>query len=183
MRSLIGLLCATLVACGGSNTDGSTTPARPAPSAKPAPVPAKKDPQLAMAHPELDPGLTTVPSRHSFADTVSRLQAAIKSKGLTVFATIDHSANAQKAGLSLEPTAVIIFGKPQVGTQLMKAKRTVAIDLPQKMLVWQDGAQVKITYNDPYYLMTRHDLSAKKALLQKVRGLLEKLANGVGQSN
>lgn len=156
------MLCAALAACSGSDAPDKPTTPKPTTTA-PAPRPA--------------PGLKSVTSQHDFADTVSRLEAAITKKGLRVFTKIDHAANAKGAGLQLPPTTVIIFGKPQVGTQLMTVNRRVAIDLPQKMLVWQDGATVNITYNDPAWLKARHGLDAKAALLDKVSGLLGALAN------
>jgi len=161
MRIWTLVLCTAVAACGGSAVEDRTT------------TPAKAPATATTA----DPGLKTMVSQHRFADTVTRLEAAITGKGLRVFTKIDHAANAKGAGLALPPTTIIIFGKPQVGTELMATSRSVAIDLPQKMLVWQDGTTVNITYNDPAWLQARHGLDAKAALLKKISGLLGAVAN------
>lgn len=126
-----------------------------------------------------DPGLVIVDSDQPVAATVERLRGDIEAKGLKVMAVIDHAANAAGAGLELSPTQVIIFGKPEVGTKLMLAQRTVAIDLPQKMLVWQENGQTKIAYNDPKWLLARHGVTGlPSAMPTKIRGLLDSLAAG-----
>lgn len=162
-RHMATVLVCALIGCAGgkAGTNTTTRPISPPPAA--------------------DPGLKTVQSKHTFADTVSRLEQAIQAKGLTVFTKIDHAGNASKADLTLPPTTVLIFGKPQVGTQLMNTSRTVAIDLPQKMLVWQGGGTVKITYTEPAWLQKRHGLDSKAALIQKVSGLLGALAKGAAE--
>jgi uncharacterized protein (DUF302 family) len=102
-------------------------------------------------------GLVQVPSRYSVNDTVKRLQAAFTEKGLEVFALIDHSGQAQKVGLEMRPTKVLIFGSPKAGTPLMVAAPSLAIDLPLKALVAEDaGGKVWVTYNSPEYLQQRH---------------------------
>ena len=107
--------------------------------------------------PEVD-GLVTRESPHDVAGTVARLEGALEANGLTVVATVDHSANAASAGLELPPTYLVIFGNPNAGTPLMQASRTIGIDLPQKMLVWEDAGIVYVAYNDPAYLAERHGL-------------------------
>jgi uncharacterized protein (DUF302 family) len=107
-------------------------------------------------------GLIQMPSRYSFNETVDRLQAAFAEKNLRVFAVIDHSAEAEKVGLPMLPTKVVIFGNPTGGTPLMVAAPTLAIDLPLKALVAEDAAgKVSVTYNSPEYLQERHGVSSE----------------------
>jgi len=102
-------------------------------------------------------GLVQVASPYSVDETVRRLQAAFAQKGLQVFAIIDHSGEAEKAGLKMKPTKVLIFGSPKSGTSLMLAAPSLAIDLPLKALVAEDGAgKVSVTFNSPEYLQERH---------------------------
>ena len=106
---------------------------------------------------EKDNGLILVPSPHSVDETVGRLQAAFAEKGLHVFAVIDHSGEAEKVGLKMLPTKVVIFGSPKGGTPLMVAAPSLAIDLPLKALVAEDAeGKVSVTYNSPDYLRDRH---------------------------
>ena len=106
-------------------------------------------------------GLIRVPSRCSVEETLQRLQTAFMAKGLQIFALIDHSGEAEKAGLKMLPTKVIIFGSPKAGTPLMLAAPSLAIDLPLKVLVAEDAnGKVSVTYNDPEYLRDRHDFPA-----------------------
>ncbi|RPJ48964.1 MAG: DUF302 domain-containing protein [Betaproteobacteria bacterium] len=103
-------------------------------------------------------GLITVKSPHSVKDTMDRLEAAAKGKGLNVFLRVDHAAGAKKVGKNLRPTELLVFGNPQGGTPLMECAQTSGIDLPLKALAWQDaGGQVWLGYNDPQYLAKRHD--------------------------
>jgi len=102
-------------------------------------------------------GLVQVASHYSLEETVRRLQAAFVAKGMQVFAVIDHSGEAEKAGLKMRPTKVVIFGSPKGGTPLMVAAPSLAIDLPLKALVAEDGqGKISVTYNDPAYLKERH---------------------------
>jgi uncharacterized protein (DUF302 family) len=102
-------------------------------------------------------GLVQVVSHYSVEDTVNRLQAAFAEKGMQVFAIIDHSGKAEKVGLTMRPTKVVIFGSPKGGTPLMVAAPSLAIDLPLKALVAEDVAgKVSVMYNDPAYLKERH---------------------------
>jgi uncharacterized protein (DUF302 family) len=104
-------------------------------------------------------GLVQVASHYSVDDTVQRLQAAFSGKGLQVFAVIDHSGEAEKVGLKMRPTKVLIFGSPKAGTPLMVAAPSLAIDLPLKALVAEDvDGKASVTYNDPEYLKERHGL-------------------------
>jgi len=102
-------------------------------------------------------GLVVVASKHSVDDTVARLEAAFREKGMQIFAVIDHSGEAGKAGLKMPSTKVVIFGSPKGGTPLMLAAPSLAIDLPLKALVAEDAnRKVTVTYNDPDYLRERH---------------------------
>ena len=113
-------------------------------------------------------GLITIPSNFSVKETVDRVIAAVQSKGLTVFARIDHSANAIQQGLQLRPTELLIFGNPNAGTVLMQDFQTCGIDLPVKTLAWEDEiGNVWLTYNDLNWIAERHDLTEKSALAIK----------------
>jgi uncharacterized protein (DUF302 family) len=104
-------------------------------------------------------GSTTIRSSFGPKDTMNRLEAAIKAKGLTVFARIDHAAGAAEVGLPLRPTELLIFGNARGGTPLMQAAQTIGIDLPLKALVWQDASGgTWLSYNDPSWLAQRHGL-------------------------
>jgi uncharacterized protein (DUF302 family) len=107
-------------------------------------------------------GLVTVRSNHGPKDTMARLEAEVKAKGLTVFARVDHAAGAAAAGLPLRPTDLLIFGNARGGTPLMQAAQTIGIDLPLKVLVWQDEAgSTFLSYNDPAWLAKRHGLGSE----------------------
>ena len=102
-------------------------------------------------------GIVTSQSRYSFAETVEKLEALLKEKGIKLFTIIDHSDEAASAGLSMPPTKVLIFGNPKGGTPLMLAAPSTAIDLPLKILVAEDAqGKVWISWNDPAYLQQRH---------------------------
>ena len=106
-------------------------------------------------------GLVAVKSPHSARDTMNRLEATVKERGLNVFARIDHAAGATRVGKTLRPTELLIFGNPQGGTPLMECAQTAGIDLPLKALVWQDEtAQVWLGYNAPAFLAQRHGVPA-----------------------
>jgi uncharacterized protein (DUF302 family) len=103
-------------------------------------------------------GLVAVKSPHDARATMDRLVTLLEQKGMTIFARIDHAAGAAAIGRSLRATELVIFGNPQVGTQLMECSQTTGIDLPLKALVWQDAAgQVWLGYNDPVFLAERHE--------------------------
>jgi uncharacterized protein (DUF302 family) len=106
-------------------------------------------------------GLLQISSHYSVDETVSRLQSIVTEKGMKIFALIDHSGEAEKAGLKMRPTKVLIFGSPKGGTPLMVAAPSLAIDLPLKALVAEDeNGKVSITSNDPQYLQQRHNVPA-----------------------
>ncbi|SDG29252.1 Uncharacterized conserved protein, DUF302 family [Limimonas halophila] len=122
-------------------------------------------------------GLIKVKSEHSVETTLDRLASALESKGLTVFARVDHRENAKGADLDLPATQVLIFGNPKLGTPLMQAQRSVAIDLPQKALAYQDDeGQVWLAYNDPAYLAERHGLTTRDGVLDKIGKALKAFA-------
>lgn len=123
-------------------------------------------------------GIIRLSSSHSVDTTADRLVNLLESKGMTVFSRINHAAAAQKIGIDLRPTTLVIFGNPKVGSPLMMCNQSIAIDLPQKALITEDAqGQVWLSYNDPTYLKDRHQLSGCDKVLQKVSGALNKFAN------
>jgi uncharacterized protein (DUF302 family) len=107
-------------------------------------------------------GLTTLPSTFGAKETMDRLEAEIKASGMTVFARIDHAAGAAQVGLSLRPTEVLIFGNAKAGTPLMQSNQSIGIDLPLKVLVWEDASgKAWLSYNEPSWLAKRHGLGAQ----------------------
>ena len=123
-------------------------------------------------------GLTTVPSSFGPKETMDRLEADIKGKGLTVFARIDHGAGAAEVGQPLRPTELLIFGNARGGTPLMQSVQTIGIDLPLKALVWQDSSDVTwLSYNEPAWLAQRHGLSgATDAVVGNLTAALDAVA-------
>src|SRR5207244_5136401 len=131
--------------------------------------------------PHRDNGIITRPSHHSVDQAVERLQALLRAKGVTLFALVDHSGEAAKVGMKLPPTKLVIFGNPKAGTPLMLAAPSVAIDLPLKILVWEDAqGKVWLSYNSPLYLQQRHGLP--EALLPNI-AVVEALARAAGASS
>ena len=119
-------------------------------------------------------GIITIPSHHPVDETVDRLKEILRAKDVNLFALIDHSGEAAMAGLKMPPTKLLIFGNPKAGTPLMLAAPSVAIDLPLKILVWEDGqGRVWLSYNSPAYLMDRHGVP--QALLPNI-AVVETLA-------
>jgi uncharacterized protein (DUF302 family) len=124
-----------------------------------------------------EPGLINVKSSHDVKNTADRLEAVLNEKGMTVFLRVDHAEGARKVGQELRPTELVIFGNPKVGTPLMQCSQTMAIDLPQKALIWKDeSGQVWLTYNEPQYLAARHGIDGCKAVLDKVQNALKNFA-------
>jgi len=102
-------------------------------------------------------GIVTIPSHQSVDQTVQKLEAILEAKGVKLFALIDHSGEAEKAGMQMRPTKLLIFGNPKAGTPLMIASPSIAIDLPLKILVWEDAdGTARISYDAPAYLQARH---------------------------
>jgi uncharacterized protein (DUF302 family) len=119
-----------------------------------------------------------VPSSNDFKTTVFKLKQAVEAKGLTLFATVDHADNARRAAMDLPPTTLFVFGNPGIGTPLMQCNRSAAMDLPQKMLIWEEAGRVFIGYNRQDWLARRHmlgDCGAEK--LDKAAKALNALAH------
>ena len=124
-----------------------------------------------------DNGLISVKSAHDVKTTADRLETMLKQKGMNVFSRINHAQGAQKIGKELRPTELVIFGNPKVGTPLMQCAQSVGIDLPQKALIWQDAqGQVWLSYNDPNYLVERHNITGCDAVIKKVGKALDNFA-------
>lgn len=122
-------------------------------------------------------GLITLQSDYSVKETADRFESIIKDKGLTLFTRIDHQKNAQGVELELRPTEVIIFGNPKAGTPLMQCAQSVAIDLPQKVLISEDEKGiVHLTYNDPKYLKNRHSIVGCDKVINNISMLLNNLS-------
>jgi uncharacterized protein (DUF302 family) len=122
-------------------------------------------------------GITTIPSRYSVDETIQRLEQALEEKGIKLFALIDHSGEAEKAGLKMPPTKLAIFGNPKGGTPLMLAAPSIAIDLPLKLLIAEDtNGSVSVSWNSPAYLASRHELPQE--LLANIE-VIEKLAAAI----
>jgi uncharacterized protein (DUF302 family) len=125
-----------------------------------------------------DNGIISIKSSHDVKVTADRLENNLTTKGMTVFIRINHAQGAQKVGIKLRPTEVIIFGNPKVGTPLMQCGQSVAIDLPQKALIWEDEAgQVWLSYNDPKYLAKRHGIKDCADIIKKIETALGNFAN------
>ena len=124
-------------------------------------------------------GIVNEESRHSVDETVERLKAMMRASGAVLFGLVDHSGEAEKVGLEMKPTKLLIFGNPKAGTPLMVASPSTAIDLPLKILVWEDAAKrVWISYNSPEYLQKRHGFP--EDLLPNI-SVLPKLASGAAE--
>jgi len=123
-------------------------------------------------------GLITIRSQHGPQETMARLEAEVKAKGMTVFARVDHAAGAAAVGLPLRPTDLLIFGVARGGTPLVPSVQTIGIDLPLKALVWQDASgKVWLSYNDPASLAKRHGAGAgTEPIIRAMTGLLGELA-------
>jgi len=124
-------------------------------------------------------GVVDVPSTFNVEETADRMVSILNKKGMTVFNRIKHSESAAKVGIELRKTELIIFGNPKVGSPLMACQQSVAIDLPQKALIWEDhNAKVWISYNDPRYLEKRHNISGCEEAIAKI----EKALAGIAKS-
>jgi uncharacterized protein (DUF302 family) len=123
------------------------------------------------------PGLVRMPSPRNTAKTVERFEAILKEKGIRLFARVDHAEGAAKAKLMLRPTTVLIFGNPQVGTPLMQSQQTIGIDLPLRVLVWEDdNGKTWLAYNDPAFLAKRHEITDRGDTLKAMGAGLKSLA-------
>ena len=122
-------------------------------------------------------GLTSIPGSLGPKETMDRLEAEIRAKGLTIFSRIDHAAGAAEVGLPLAPTNLIIFGNARGGTPLMQSAQTVGIDLPLKILVWQDAANnTWLSYNEPRWIAQRHGVAGVESTIDKMADLLAAIA-------
>ena len=122
-------------------------------------------------------GMIVVPSTHDVATTMDKLESIVKSKGMKVMARVNHTANAESVGMELRPTQLLIFGNPKVGTPLMLCSQSIAIDLPQKMLVWEsEDGDVFLGFNDPAYLKSRHSTGGCDKVFEMVTGALNNFA-------
>lgn len=131
---------------------------------------------VARAQPAAVDGLVVLASPHDAAETEVLLTRAIEAAGLKVAFRLDHAANAASVGQSLPPTVVLMFGNPRAGTPLMAAQPTAGIDLPMKMLIWEEAGKVSLAYNDPHWLAARHGLQGQEEGLAKMATALGKLA-------
>jgi uncharacterized protein (DUF302 family) len=125
-----------------------------------------------------DNGLISIKSSHDVQRTADRLENTLREKGMTVFIRINHAEGAQKVGKKLRPTELVVFGNPKVGTPLMQCSQSVAIDLPQKALIWEDEAgHVWLSYNDPKYLAKRHGITECVNVIKKIEKALSNFAH------
>ena len=122
--------------------------------------------------------LLTFASKHSVNDTASQLIQILEEKGFTIFDKIEHSLSASKVGIELRDTTVIIFGNPNIGSKLMQCNPTIAIDLPQKALIWKDSEnQVWLSVNNPEYLKDRHNVQGCDPFFSKIKAALTAISN------
>src|SRR5439155_26282033 len=129
-------------------------------------------------------GLTTIPSRFGPKETMDRLVAEISAKGMSVFTRIDHAAGAAQVGLTLRPTELIIFGNARGGTPLMHSAQTVGIDLPLKMLVWEDAeGKTWLSYNEPNWIARRHGVRNAEQVVSKMGAALSAIARKAANPN
>lgn len=124
-------------------------------------------------------GLINKVSSHSVKETMDRFEKIVKDKGFNVVARVNHAAAAVKSGSTLRATELLIFGNPTLGTQLMQSSQTIGIDLPLKVLIWEDekGA-VTLSYNDPAWLQKRHGITDRDKAFAKMTGALDKFSDG-----
>lgn len=124
-------------------------------------------------------GLIKKPSKYSVSETASRMEAVLDSKApISLMARVDHEANAQSVNLKLGPMVLLIFGNPMLGTRLMQENPTTGIDLPMKLLIWEDAqGKVWVAYNDPKYLAERHGLKNNDEVIKKMSGALNAMSD------
>ena len=129
-------------------------------------------------------GLTTVPSHFAPKETMDRVETEIGERGMNVFARIDHAAGAAEVGLTLRPTELIIFGNARGGTPFMQSVQTVGIDLPLRVLVWEDAAGTAwISYNEPSWIARRHGVRNAEQVVSKMGAALSAIARKAANSN
>jgi len=129
-----------------------------------------------------DSGIETVPSGNGFSDTVDRFKAILSSKGIKLAFELDHQANGARVDESLGKTHLLLFGNPKLGTPLMRSARSIGIDLPMKVLIWEDAdGKTYLTYNDPQYLAKRHSIKDNQAVFTKMSKALKMLTAAAAQ--
>lgn len=129
------------------------------------------------------PGTVTVPSANGFSDTVSRFKSALDSKGIKLTLEVNHQGNAASVDEELGKTRLLIFGNPKLGTPLMRDARTIGVDLPMKVLIWEDAdGKTFLTYNAPKFLAERHGISGNDSILNKMSGALNILSATAAQA-
>ncbi|MGM0546530.1 MAG: DUF302 domain-containing protein [Bacteroidota bacterium] len=129
-------------------------------------------------------GIEIIQSEQSVEETTDRFEKVLKDNGLNIFEKVNHQEGATSVNMDLPPTTVLIFGNPKLGTPLMQCAPTTAIDLPQKMLIWEDeDGQVNVGYNSPDYLKKRHNIEGCDQELQKISGALKKFAQAAAGMN
>ena len=123
-------------------------------------------------------GLVIKTSNYSVQKTMDRFEKIVKDKGFTVIVRVNHAAAAIKSGSTLRPTELLIFGNPVIGTQLMQSNQAVAIDLPLKVLIWEDeNGTVTLSYNDPAWLKKRHGITDQDKVFTKIAGALNNFSD------
>lgn len=137
---------------------------------------------MPFAAAQAESGLLTKKSHHSVSVTLDRVEAAARAKGIGIVARVDHAAAATAAGLKLPPTQVLIFGNPALGTPLMQSNPQIGLDLPLKVLAWEDGAGVvRVGYTAPADLVARYRIGDRAAVVQKMTGVLDALTTQATQ--
>jgi uncharacterized protein (DUF302 family) len=119
--------------------------------------------------------LVVATSPHDVTSTVAKVEAALRTHGITLFAAVDHAAGAREAGLELADEVLLVFGNPEVGTALMQADPSVGIELPLRMLIWDEQGTTRIGFSDPAELAGPYDLAGSRPVLSRLRGLLDEL--------
>ena len=123
-------------------------------------------------------GLIVKPSEYSVTETIDRLEAALKKKGITIVTRWNHAERANHAGIPLRPTELLIFGNPKLGSNFFTSRQTSGIDLPMKALAWEDAnGKVWLGYNDPQYIADRHHIKDRPQVIKKMTGALDKMTN------
>lgn len=123
-------------------------------------------------------GLLTVEGEDTVEETVDGIETAVEPTDIEFLGVIDHAENAEEVDEDLPPTQLVFIGNPEIGTPLMQEERSIAVDLPQKLLVWEDDGDVYVTYNDPRYLAARHGILDERDTLEAIGGTLEAIARG-----
>ena len=174
MKSRLWIMAALATSMGACRSPGFDASARPGGQQTTLQAAALESAATTASRVE---GLHAVRSSNDFATTVQRARAAIESRGLGIMAEVDHAANARRVDMQLPPTTLLLFGNPEVGTQLMQARRTIAIDLPLSLLVWEDDdGNVCVAYDDPAWLAERHALRGREGVVTKMRTVLHEIA-------